>query len=139
MTDPLRAWRQQGFSLLEVLVAFAILSLSLGILFQIFSTSVRGTLVSEGYNQALIVARSTLARVGRETALEEGALEGEVDGIYHWQLRMTPYAEEGAQEGPAPGPAKAYRVAVTVAWKAGQKTRRVKLETLRLATASGRG
>ena len=39
--------RQRGFSLLEVLVAFAILSVSLGVLLQVFATGLRNAGVAD--------------------------------------------------------------------------------------------
>ena len=50
--------RQSGFSLLEVLVAFAILSMSLGVLYQAFSNSLRNVGASGDYSRAMIIAVS---------------------------------------------------------------------------------
>uniref|UniRef100_UPI0035939C60 type IV pilus modification PilV family protein n=1 Tax=Thiocapsa sp. TaxID=2024551 RepID=UPI0035939C60 len=49
---------QSGFSLLEVLVAFAILAVSLGVLMQIFSQATRTTLLSSQYSRAASLAES---------------------------------------------------------------------------------
>ncbi len=54
------ARRQGGISLLEVLVAFAIMALSLGVLMQIFGSGARAALRSEDYTKAVLVAQSAL-------------------------------------------------------------------------------
>ena len=50
--------RQSGFSLLEVLVAFAILSMSLGVLYQAFSNSLRNVGASGDYSRAMIIGEA---------------------------------------------------------------------------------
>jgi prepilin-type N-terminal cleavage/methylation domain-containing protein len=49
-----------GFSLLEVMVAAAILSVATVALFQLFSMGLRGTKKAEDYSRGLIIARSLL-------------------------------------------------------------------------------
>jgi general secretion pathway protein I len=127
--------QQQGFSLLEVLVAFAILSLSLGVLFQIFSSGVRGTIVSEGYNKALIIAQSRLAEVGVDRPLEAGMEQGEAEEPYRWRVEVTPYQE--GDLGSQRRRVEPYRIDVWVGWKADGKARDVELSTLRLGKGTG--
>lgn len=130
-----RRGQQQGFSLLEVLVAFSILALSLGVLVQIFSSSVRGALVSESYNRGLILAESRLASVGIETPLEVGTTEGDGDPPYHWRVDVAPYqtADRDNRQDLQDG---LYRVEVLVHWRDGRARREIKLETLRLPAVS---
>ena len=66
--------RQAGFSLLEVLVAFAILALSLGVLLQIFSRAMSTTAVSGSYSRAAAMAEARLAEVGVTIATGGGRL-----------------------------------------------------------------
>lgn len=84
---------QRGFSLLEVLVAFAILSIALGVLLQIFATGMRNVGLSEEYSQAALYAESILAAYGREAPLAEGCVPA---------LSMTAFP--GAGQRPAPMP-----------------------------------
>ncbi len=63
-----------GFSLLEVMVAVAILGIAVVALFQVFSAGLRGTKKSKDYTTAIIIARSLLDEayaVRDPTGLEE--------------------------------------------------------------------
>ena len=123
--------RQSGFSLLEVLVAFAILSISLGVLLQIFATGLRNAGVADDYTRATLYAESILAAIGRETPLTEGARSGPIDDQFSWRGTVDAYTEN------MPDAEKtrihAYRVRVEVYWPSLLQTRSVVLETLRLA------
>ncbi len=121
--------RQRGFSLLEVLVAFVILSLTLGVLFQVFATGLRNSALSEEYTHAALHAESILAGLGRETPLEEGEQQGEINDRYRWRTRISLYQDADLElESLSVIP---YWLRVEVFWQ----ERSVVLESLRLASA----
>lgn len=146
--------RSQGFSLLEVLVAFAILGISLGVVFQIFSTGLRAAKLSEEYTQATVLAESKLASIGVLTPYKEGVEEGTFNDKYAWRTTILLYEEpEGATvvpygtgegvvaEEPKPEeelevilnlPVSPYQVIIEVLWEEADKERSVVLKTLRL-------
>lgn len=144
--------RCQGFSLLEVLVAFAILSISLGVLFQIFSTSLQAAKLSEEYTHATVLAKSKLAAIGVAAPYQEGVEEGAFSDKYAWRTTILPYeATEEAAVVPLEGAAEEarvnegfeaiantpvflYQVIVEVFWKTADKERSVVLKTLRLVS-----
>ncbi len=127
----MRVSQQQGFSLLEVLVAFVILALSLGVLMQIFSTSVRGVMVSEQYSQAVMLAQSKLTEAVKEQALESGSSSGEFNDKYHWQVDLAPYESEEAL--PEVTGIKPFQVVASVRWQEAGRERVLTLHTLRLS------
>ncbi len=123
-----------GFSLLEVLVAFAILAVSLGAVYQAFGIGARNARASETYTTAVLLAESQLAAAGIETPLFPGAADGAF-GRYRWRQTVAPAGDETAPS--SPGVAKAvqlYEVTVTVTWgdEAGGAARNVTLRTFRL-------
>jgi general secretion pathway protein I len=120
---------QKGFSLLEVLVAFAILALSLGVLLQVIATGLRNTAIAEDYTEARLYAESILAALGRESPLQETVSEGQIDEKFSWRSSVAAYREENLT--PAPG-MMPYQLVVEVFWHSSSQTRSVTLETLRL-------
>ena len=125
---------QTGFSLLEVLVAFAILAVSLGVLIQIFSRASIATVVASQYSRAAALAESRLAAVGTAIPLEPGALSGDPEDGISWELAIAPVElrpEEGLGASLQPTVAP-YRVTVVVLWEDAGRVRRLTLSTLRL-------
>lgn len=123
---------QAGFSLLEVLVAFAILAVSLGVLMNIFSQSARTTIVASQYSRAASLAETRLNAVGTpEIPLEEGTFSGDPEGGIAWEVSIVPISlgEEFTLE-PLATP---YRVSATALWQDGGQVRRLTLSTLRLS------
>ena len=127
----MRHGRQRGFSLLEVLVAFAILSVSLGVLLQVFATGLRNAGMADDYTQATLYAESILTAYGREAPLNEGAREGAINDQFSWRGTVSAYAD-GMPDFEKTR-VRAYRISVEVFWRGLAQTRSVILETLRLA------
>ncbi len=123
--------RQRGFSLLEVLVAFAILSVSLGVLLQVFATGLRNAGLADDYSQATLYADSILAAYGREAPLGEGVREGPINDRFSWR-GVVSLQTEGLPD-PEKTRMRAYRIRIEVFWRGLAQTRSVVLETLRLA------
>jgi len=125
-----RAREGAGFTLVEVLVAFAIAALGLAALFQIFATGLRSAAISEGYARATMLAESQLDRVGIEQPLAPGERFGVFDDGYRWHVAIAPY-----QEAEMDALVEIFEVSVTVSW--GEESgggRAVTLRTLRLGS-----
>lgn len=84
--------QHKGFSLLEILVAFAIMAVALTIVLRIFGSGVNNAVISEEYSLAVQIAESIMARTGVETPLQVGELSGSEADKYYWLIRITPVA-----------------------------------------------
>lgn len=130
----MRTRAQSGFTLIEVVVAFAMLALVLSVSFEIFSTGMARASDLEDRSQALVIAQSKLALAGSEDALKEGDVSGESDDRrFQWTLSVKRY-EEAADAGKAPpaGTYQLFRVESRVAWH-GADTREHSLALASLA------
>ena len=118
---------QAGFSLLEVLVAFSIMMLSLGALYQAAGGSIRNLATSERQTHAILLAQSLLSL---HQAVPPGGLSasGSSGRGFEWGLSAVPAVNAQADPDGASWPL--YRLDVEVAWQDGDRRRRYALATL---------
>ena len=132
MTPPGR--RQQGFTLLEVIVAFALLALALSLLLGSLSGASRQVRESADGSRATLHAQSLLAQLGAGDVLQPGRQEGSFEGDrYRWQLEVTPFADPLAARAQVdPGAPQLLDVRLVMRW--GDEPRQtMQWRTLRLA------
>lgn len=133
--------RQRGYSLLEVIVAFALLALALTLLLGSLSGASRQVREADQRSRAMLHAQSLLALVGVDTPLQEGRQQGQwEDGRYVWTLRVSPYVEprSGAlQASPVAtaGGAQLAELSLQVRWGEGEG-QQLQWRTLRLLPAN---
>ena len=125
-----RPGKADGFTLIEVLVAFTIMALALGVLLQTFATGLRNLGTAESYTTAALQARSKLAEIGPIVPLEIGEHSGELADGFAWRASVEPYAPAVPEDVPGGPRLAGFEVEVTVSWSGG---REVTLTTLRLA------
>lgn len=119
----MRAERAAGFTLLEALVAFAILALALTALLQGALSGLRATQAAGRTEEALARARSRLAAL-EAAPLGPSDQRGEDGGGFTWRTRIVPQANAGG--------VTLYAVSVAVGWRDGGTPREVRLDTQRL-------
>lgn len=119
---------ERGFTLLECLVAFAVLLLALGLVMPLFGEVLDHSARAAEEAEAASLARAILDRVGVDLPLADGSREEDEAG-FRWRLAIAPYGSDEDRQG---WPAGAHRVTVTVAWRAAGRERDLTLSTLRL-------
>jgi general secretion pathway protein I len=139
VTNPkLTAKSQGGFSLLETLVAFTILALSVGVLLRIFGGGAQMTSKADEHARAVTLAESLLVeKACEECELPPGETSGEIDEQFRWVMRVEPYQPEG--EGwPDNLPIEPFWVEITLQWGETEQPQTFSLSTLRVKTKNAR-
>lgn len=127
-----RRRRAAGFTLIEIILAFAIFALAAGALFQSFSTGLRATEVGDRQAAAVLSARSLLDRVGIDIPLTAGKQSGRTDEGMSWRIAIAPVALIDPRRADQ-SPVLPFVVEVAVLPDRGQP---VTLTTIRLAPAA---
>ncbi|TNF08129.1 MAG: type II secretion system protein [Gammaproteobacteria bacterium] len=82
--------REKGFSLLEVIVALAILGICVTVVLQIMSSVSTAARVTDDYAQALAIAETQMALlIAQEN--HAGTDTGKVGDQYRWRSRISEY------------------------------------------------
>jgi prepilin-type N-terminal cleavage/methylation domain-containing protein len=122
-----------GFTLVEILVAFAVAVVALGALYDIYATGLRSTTGSEKYGNAILLAESGL------DALTAGPLIpiDTTDRIGGYERRISVRPRPDFASTPTRLAVFPYEVEVQVAWREGVRERAVSLSTVRLGPSAG--
>jgi general secretion pathway protein I len=124
-----RVRRDDGFTLVEVVVAIAILALMAGVIFRVNSDSIRNIHRADALADASALAQSLIAKVGTEIPLREGETRGRSGTGLRWRVQMKRYGDAMDR---AQWPVAAYTVMAEVTLRDSPDTQPVALMTLRL-------
>ncbi len=126
----------RGFTLIEVIIAFALLALALTLLLGSLSGAARQIRQADDSGRATLHAQSLLTQLGVGEALRPGRQQGVVEqGRYRWVLDVVPYADPlkpppvGTDNAP-----RLLQVRLSVVWGEGDG-QGLQWNTLRLAPA----
>ena len=122
---------QRGFSLIEILVAFMILAMSLTVVYRIFSSGLRNVALAEDYAEAVLVAEAQLSAIGISEPLQRGVTVGVWDERFRWRRIVDEYVP-WEQPRELTTELLAYRVTVSVDWEHAGRNRQVTLSSVRL-------
>lgn len=125
---------QRGFSLLETMVAIAILGIALGALYSAASGATRNVRADERYAYAVELGRSLLAehiQVPRSGIGNNGVTAGG----FKWSVstRPAPVGRSGLESGAL------QEIQITVSWADGLRDRRIQLDSVVEGLSEGGG
>ena len=129
----------QGFTLLEVMLAFVIFALSFAIVLEIMAGSMRSVRRASDDTEVALFAQSIMDLVGTEIPVEEGEFSGTGMDRYQWQLGIYPYAssapDPGTLELAEMSGVDLYYVALEIDWETGRNQRNLNFNTIRSTLA----
>ena len=131
---PCNVRSQRGFTLIEVVVAFALLALALTFLLASLSGAARQIRVASDNSRATLHAQSLLAQVGVGETLRPGRRQGNYDaGRYRWVLEIAPYVDPLKPPSPLSNPSAPRLLQLTLAMEWGNgRGQQMRWRTLRL-------
>lgn len=133
---------QRGYTLIEVIVAFALLAGALTLLLGTLSGAARQVRGSADAGRAALYAQSVMAQVGVGETLKPGRTDGEFeDGRYRWALEVQRW-NDPARPADAlndPSAPQLLEVRLGIEWGEGGPRERLLLRTLRLMAPGAAG
>lgn len=114
---------QHGLTLLELLVAFTIMALSVGMIYRIMGSNARNVGDLDSRQRAVVLAQSLLSL--RDTVPEGGLRQTGHSGGYQWSIQSAPY--DTGVSGPSITPL--HEIFITIEWDDGGRS--LSLATLR--------
>ncbi|MGD0915728.1 MAG: type II secretion system protein [Thermodesulfobacteriota bacterium] len=134
MRSEARKWKKKaatGFTLIEVVVALAILGIGLTVIIELFSGGLRLARTSQEYTKAMNFARMKMEEISSKQNIEEGSDEGKCDDdMFHWQVQVKKLdilpVEKDSDFKP---PVDLFQVRVDILWKSGAQERSASIES----------
>ena len=136
--------RAAGFTLIEVILAFALLALGLTILLGILSGATKQVRWADDAGRAAMHAQTLIAQQGVGEPIEQGHKEGDFEqGRYRWTLDVEPWRDPSIASDRAqpldPNAAKMYALDLQVQWGDGTPRNRLRVQSLRLVAPTLQG
>jgi len=128
----------KGFTLLEVVIAMAILGMGLAVIMGLFSGGLRLGKTSEEYTKAANYARMKMEEISSQQDIVEGMKEGEFNNEFRWQVNVKKIDILPTEKNPDfKPPVELFQVKVNIVWKSGLKERSTSIESYKMNKPGG--
>jgi len=117
-----------GFTLLEILVALAILGLAITIILQLFSANLRALSVSGNYVSAVTKAEAKMREILDDTNLSEKSWSEVTDDGYRFDASISETLKDRTENLQV----RLLEIDMTVQWTEGLKNKSLTLKTMKV-------
>lgn len=133
--------RQEGFTLIEVLVAVMVLAISLVVIMQLFSGGLKSNRISGDYLYGIFHAREKMEELLLTQEWAPAELSGDFEDGYRWVATIEEVVDEAAADeadarenaAPAPKlPVSTMMIRLNVIWNNGDREKRFEIITTAL-------
>ena len=119
---------QDGFTLLEILVALVLMAVGVTLILQLFSANLRNIFVSGNMTAIVVKAESRLREITSGRTLAEGAWNETTEEGYRLDVAIAEVLKDRTDNLPI----KLMEVNLTVYWREGWKEKSIRLKTIRM-------
>ena len=119
-----------GFTLIEILVAISILAISLVVILQLFSGGLKSSRLSDEYTRGIFHAREKMGEVLLSKEVSAGETEGEFSDSFRWKCQIE--LIESVEEDEEKLPFNMFNIKVDIIWDAGGKEKRFQVSTIKI-------
>lgn len=120
--------KKDGFTLLEILVAVAIIGISLTVIIQLFSSNLRAISVSKDYVHAVLKAEERMRELLEEENLSEGHYSEQTEDGYKIDIYISKFGKDKSENLQV----DLTQIDLSVSWTAGMKEKRFDLTTYKV-------
>jgi len=135
----MRKTNQQGFTLLEILVALTLMGLVLTTVIELLSSSLNTASVAKETAQATLLGRRLMDDLLNQQETfenEDWPQGGALDDVYSWRVTITPYEGLDLGDEEETFPLIIYLCDLSVEWQSGTHTRSIHIKALKTVPKS---
>jgi len=118
----------QGFTLLEILVALAVVSIAVTIVLQLFSANLRTVYRAQTMTAAAVRAEDRMREILSAPALVEKSWSEASEAGYRWDVSVTEVLKERTDNLPF----RLMEIILTIRWSEGQKEKSFTLKSQKM-------